>query len=80
MYMRQSFQPIPKGYRVGEAAAAIHTSRRFLELEMERGNLPVVRLATRCVRIRPEDLDAYLRRFLFTGPRASAKRVEEPDR
>jgi hypothetical protein len=35
-------------------------SRRFLELEIERGNLKVRRLSKRLIRILPKDLAAWM--------------------
>jgi excisionase family DNA binding protein len=39
-------------------------SRRFLELEIERGNLKVRRLSKRLIRIMPKDLAAWMERAL----------------
>ena len=65
-------------YRVSvsaQAAKQIEVSKRFLEREIELGRLPVVRLGRRCVRVRAEDLDAYLKKFLFVGPPKDPKNV-----
>ena len=49
--------------QLGEAANKISCSRRFLEKQIAAGRLKVVRLSPRCVRVRPEDLAAYLDRY-----------------
>ena len=59
--------PSKKGYKIPDAADLIDVSRKFLETEIKRGRLPVTRLSTRCVRIRPEDLDAYLLKYRIGG-------------
>ena len=46
--------------RLGEAALQLGCSRRFLEHQIKAGRLAVVRLSSRCVRIRPSDLADYL--------------------
>ena len=48
--------------RLGEAARRIDCSRRFLEKQIAAGRLRCIRLSPRCVRIRTEDLAAYLDR------------------
>jgi excisionase family DNA binding protein len=45
---------------IGEAAEYLGVSRRFIELEVQRGHLAVVRLSTRCLRIRRSALETYL--------------------
>ena len=64
----QQTQPITYGLRVKEAVKQINVSKRFLELAIEQGLLPVIRLGPRCVRVRPQDLSEYLQRFLTVGP------------
>ena len=73
--MSAQLQLNPQGYRVAQAAAQIDVSKRFLEREIQLGKLPVVRLGPRCVRVRAEDLAAYMRKFLFVGPPADPKKV-----
>jgi excisionase family DNA binding protein len=50
-------------FKLSEAAKQTATSRRFLEKQIAAGRLKVIRLSARCVRVRPEDLAAYLERF-----------------
>jgi excisionase family DNA binding protein len=45
---------------LGEAAEFLEVSRRFIELEVARGHLPVIRLSPRCLRIRRSALEQYL--------------------
>ena len=59
--------PSPKGYKVPDAANALNVSRRFLETEIKRGRIPVMRFSKRCVRIRPQDLDDYVEKYLVEG-------------
>jgi excisionase family DNA binding protein len=59
--------PSQKGYKVQDAADSISVSRRFLEIAIKSGQLPVMRFSRRCVRIRPEDLDAYLAKYVVGG-------------
>ena len=47
---------------LGEAARKLSCSRRFLEKQVAAGRLRVVRLSSRCVRVRPSDLANYLER------------------
>ena len=53
--------------RVTEAAQVIQGSKRFVEEEISAGRLAVVRLSRKFVRIRPEDLDAYIERYVIGG-------------
>lgn len=53
--------PSPKGIKIQDAADSISVSRIFLEKEIKRGRLRVMRLSRRCVRILAEDWNAYLR-------------------
>jgi excisionase family DNA binding protein len=48
--------------RLGEVARRLSCSRRFLEKQVAAGRLRVVRLSSRCVRVRPADLSDYLDR------------------
>jgi excisionase family DNA binding protein len=48
--------------RLGEAAARLGVSRRFIERQIKDGRISVIRLSPRCVRIRPSDLANYLER------------------
>ena len=48
--------------QLGEVARRLSCSRRFLEKQIAAGRLRVVRLSSRCVRIRPTDLANYLER------------------
>jgi excisionase family DNA binding protein len=59
--------PSPKGYKVPDAAKALNVSRRFLEQEIKRGRLPIMRFSARCVRIRPQDLDSYAEKYVVGG-------------
>ena len=59
--------PSPKGFKVPDAATALNVSRRFLETEIKRGHLQVMRFGRRCVRIRPQDLDSYAEKYLVGG-------------
>jgi excisionase family DNA binding protein len=45
---------------VGQAASYLGVSRRFVELEVHRGHLAVIRLGRRCLRIRRTALETYL--------------------
>ena len=54
-------------FRLGEAASRVGCSRRFLEKQIAAGRLKVIRLSPRCVRIRPQDLAAYLERYAAGG-------------
>ena len=51
-----------KALRLGEVAKGLSCSRRFLEKQIAAGRLRVVRLSSRCVRVRPVDLANYLER------------------
>ena len=70
-------QPISESFRVRKAAKQIDVSERFLKRKIELGELPVVRLGPRCVRIRAEDLAAYVKRHLFVGPPSDPKKVKK---
>lgn len=50
------------GFTLPQVAASLNCCRRFLELQIKAGHLKVVRLSSRCVRIRPADLADYLER------------------
>jgi excisionase family DNA binding protein len=65
----------PQTFRVRRAAKQIDVSKRFLERMIELGELPVVRFGPRCVRIRAEDLAAYVKRHLFVGPPSDPRKV-----
>ena len=43
-----------------EAARRVSCSRRFLEKQIAIGRLKTIRITSRCVRIRPEDLAEFL--------------------
>ena len=43
-----------------EAAVALHGSRRIVESAVRRGDLAIVRLGNRCVRVSRAALDAYI--------------------
>ena len=45
---------------VVEAAERLAVSRRTLQGWIASGTFPVVRLSARCVRVRPEDLEAFI--------------------
>ena len=47
-------------YRLPEVARMVGCSKRFLEKQIAAGYLRCLRLSTRCVRIRPQDLENYL--------------------
>ena len=53
-----------KLYRGQEAARQLSMSDRFFWKEVARGHIAAVRISSRCVRFRPQDLEAYARRFL----------------
>lgn len=55
------------GLRLRDAAKAINVSTRFLQLKIESGELTVIRLGPRALRIRPEDLRAYIEDRLVVG-------------
>ena len=74
-FMDEQLQQNPQGFRVAQAAARINVSRRFLERQIALHRLPVVRLGPRCVRVRAEDLAAYLQRFLVFGSAKNSKSV-----
>jgi len=59
---KETQSPDPRAYRLPEAAKRVGCSRRFLEKQVAAGHLIVIRLSARCVRIRPEDLAAFLER------------------
>ncbi len=44
-----------------EAADRLNVSLRTLRTRIAAGQLPVIRFSARCLRIRSEDLDAYVR-------------------
>jgi len=48
--------------RLGEVAARLGVSRRFIERQIKAGRISVIRLSPRCIRIRPADLADYLER------------------
>lgn len=56
-----------KTYRVEEAAQAANVCKRFLEMKIKSGDLAVIRLGRRCIRIREQDLDAWLAHNLVGG-------------
>ena len=60
--------PSPKGYKIQDAASSISVSRLFLEKEIKRGRLRVMRFSRRCVRIPAEDWSAYLAKYVVGGP------------
>jgi excisionase family DNA binding protein len=53
--------------RVTEVAQAIQGSKRFVDEEISAGRLPVVRLSRKFVRVRPEDLDVYIAKYVVGG-------------
>ena len=74
--MSNQLEQTLQSFRIRQAAKQIDVSKRFLEREIELGRLPVVRLGRRCVRVRAEDLAAYLKRFLFLGPPSDPKKIK----
>jgi len=48
---------------VAQAAKRLQVGERTLRDCIARGHLPVVRLSARCLRIQPEDLEAYILRM-----------------
>jgi excisionase family DNA binding protein len=46
--------------KVTEVAKWLGVSRRFIEVQIARGNLRVRRISARCIRILPSDLEAWL--------------------
>ena len=53
--------------RITDVADAMQASKRFVEDEIAAGRLPKVKLSRKFVRIRPEDLDAYLTKYRIEG-------------
>jgi excisionase family DNA binding protein len=53
--------------RTADVAQAIQGSKRFVELEIAAGRLQAVKLSRKFVRIRPEDLDTYLAKYVVGG-------------
>jgi excisionase family DNA binding protein len=53
--------------RITDVAQAMQASRRFVEEEIAAGRLAKVKLSRKFVRIRPEDLDAYLAKYVVGG-------------
>jgi excisionase family DNA binding protein len=45
---------------LNEAAQRVSCSRRLLEKQIAIGRLKTIRISSRCVRIRPEDLAEFL--------------------
>ena len=45
---------------LNEAAQRVSSSRCFLEKQIAIGRLTTIRISSRCVRIRPEDLAEFL--------------------
>ncbi len=45
---------------LNEAAQLVSCSRRLLEKQIAIGRLKTIRISSRCVRIRPEDLAEFL--------------------
>jgi excisionase family DNA binding protein len=54
-------------FRIPEVAKTIQGTQRFVEREIAAGRLPVVRLSRKFVRVRPEDLEAYLAKYVVAG-------------
>lgn len=54
-------------FRIPEVAKTIQGTTRFVEREIAAGRLPVVRLSRKFVRVRPEDLEAYLAKYVVIG-------------
>ena len=50
--------------RIPEVAKAIQGTTRFVEREIAAGRLARVKLSRKFVRVRPEDLDAYLTKYV----------------
>ena len=51
-------------FRIPEVAKTIQGTTRFVEREIAAGRLPVVRLSRKFVRVRPEDLETYLAKYV----------------
>jgi excisionase family DNA binding protein len=49
-------------YSIEQLCEWASVSRRFVEMEIERGNLRVRRLSTRLIRIMPKDVAAWMER------------------
>jgi excisionase family DNA binding protein len=56
--------PSVKGYKIQDAANSIGVSRMFLEKEIKRGRLRLMRFSRRCVRVPVEDWNAYLAKHM----------------
>lgn len=50
--------------RITDVAQIIQSTKGFVEKEIAAGRLPKVKLSRKFVRIRPEDLDAYLATYV----------------
>lgn len=62
-----AFKPFGNQFKVSamnlnEAAQRVSCSRRLLEKQIAIGRLKTIRISSRCVRIRPEDLAEFLER------------------
>jgi excisionase family DNA binding protein len=62
-----AFKPFGNPFKVSamnlnEAAQLVSCSRRLLEKQIAIGRLKTIRISSRCVRIRPEDLAEFLER------------------
>ena len=62
-----AFKPFGNQFKVSamnlnEAAQLVSCSRRLLEKQIAIGRLKTIRISSRCVRIRPEDLAEFLER------------------
>ena len=60
-----AFKPFGNPFKVSamnlnEAAQLVSCSRRLLEKQIAIGRLKTIRISSRCVRIRPEDLAEFL--------------------
>ena len=53
--------------RITDVARILQSTKGFVEKEIAGGRLPRVKLSYKFVRVRPEDLDAYLAKYLVGG-------------
>jgi len=57
---RRSKAPAARLLTVRDAVETLNVTERTLRSWLAAGRLPVVRFSARCIRIRPEDLEAFI--------------------
>ena len=55
-----SMEPLESLLTIAETAKRLHVSRRYVDFLIAERRLTVCRIVRKCVRIRPDDLRAYL--------------------